>query len=220
MTEVRLVPTVIVVGRDDALRARVAHAARAGGCMVLQRNRIHPMDLLPEHGLLIIVDPGTGIPAAIPLAATLRAVPALAIVASLQPAMEVAWLATGIADVVDARTSLPVLTARIMRRISALTADRRVRVSHLSLACADRIVAWGPREASISRPQCAVLEILMRDPASVHSRDQLRFAAREDGCSDRALESLLHRLRGTVLRIGGPPIARAVPTAGYRLGLP
>jgi len=113
----------------------------------------------------------------------------------------------------------------VLRRAAARVAApgktaeaRRMRHGKLELDLDRCVVAWEGRESVLTATELGLLEILLRHPGKVYTRDEL-MEGYTDGAfvSGRTIDSHIRRLRKKLAALGGEPIETA-HGIGYKLG--
>ncbi len=78
---------------------------------------------------------------------------------------------------------------------------------------------WGEQAVVLTATEFGLLEILLRQPGRVYTRDDLidspLFA---DAVTDRTIDSHIRRLRGKFAEAGGQSVVETVHGVGYKLG--
>jgi DNA-binding response OmpR family regulator len=97
-----------------------------------------------------------------------------------------------------------------------------LQVADLSLDTATRIARRGAREIPLTTKEFAVLEVLMRHPGEVVTRERISRHAWDDNFdpASNVIDVYVGRLRRKVDADGERPLVETVRGAGYRLGEP
>lgn len=120
--------------------------------------------------------------------------------------------------------SLKELQARLLalhKRASGRTTPRRLEHGKLSLDPRTMTVCWSGAEVRLP-PKClAILELLLREPSRVVSRDEIeRLVWGEAQETSDTLRSHLHTLRRALVAAGGSDPVETLHGIGYRLHEP
>lgn len=116
---------------------------------------------------------------------------------------------------------LQVFTARVRavgRRAPAIRPDV-LSVGNLTLDTESLMVARGGVEVWLTRKEFAILELLMRRPNQIVTRNQVRDAAwpRDVDVSDSSVDVYMHSLRSKVDTKGTESLIRTVRALGYTM---
>ena len=217
---------LLVVTHDGASTAElVARSAPAATELrVLPDRRLG--DLIDDRSLdLVVVASGDDTDAGHRAARTVRAattVPLCLVTTSRREADELLAFARGCDDYVTTRVSKEVLRARLeglVARGRRWTAADGTRFACLTLDPMLRTATVHDEPLSLTRTEFDLLHALVTEQRRVVSRwELLERGWRGLAPNDHVLDVHLSRLRGKVLRAGGPRIADPVPGIGYRIG--
>ena len=120
--------------------------------------------------------------------------------------------------------SLKELLARVraLERRGPADFGARVAIGDLMLDTSQQVLWRGGERVELTRRECAVLEVLMREPGRVVRREQIERRAWPDGADHQSnvLEVLIKRLREKIDRPFGTDSIRTVRGLGYRLDVP
>lgn len=156
-----------------------------------------------------------------------RAHPSLRILmATARDAVEarIAGLDTGADDYLVKPYALGELVARL-RALLRRPADALPPVLHLgdlSLDTGNRSARRGPRSIPLTAKEYAVLEVLMRHPGQVLTREHISQHAWDDNYDpfSNVIDVYIGRLRKKIDVMGEPPMLDTIRGAGYRLAAP
>jgi two-component system copper resistance phosphate regulon response regulator CusR len=148
------------------------------------------------------------------------------IIATARDAVEdrIRGLDTGADDYIVKPYALGELVARIRavlrRPVDALPAV--LHVGDLTLDTATRVARRGGREIPLTTKEFAVLEVLMRHPREVLTREHISQHAWDDNYDplSNVIDVYIGRLRKKVDHPGERPLVETVRGAGYRLAGP
>ena len=136
----------------------------------------------------------------------------------------IAGLDTGADDYIVKPYALRELVARIraLLRRPAEVLPSVLRVGELALDTATRAAQRGAREIPLTTKEFAVLEILMRHPGAVLSREHISEHAWDQNYDpfSNVIDVYVGRLRRKIDAPGEPPMLETVRGAGYRLAVP
>jgi len=145
------------------------------------------------------------------------------IIATARDAVEdrIRGLDTGADDYIVKPYALGELVARL-RAVLRRPADALpavLKVADLALDTATRIARRGAREISLTTKEFAVLEVLMRHPGEVLTREHISQHAWDDNYDpvSNVIDVYVGRLRKKVDHTGESPLVETVRGAGYRL---
>jgi DNA-binding response OmpR family regulator len=133
----------------------------------------------------------------------------------------IAGLDTGADDYLVKPYSLGELVARIRavlrRPVEALPAV--LRVGDLALNTSSRVAMRGARRIPLTAKEFAVLEVLMRHPGAVLSREHISHHAWDDNYDplSNVIDVFIGRLRRKIDLPGEPALVETIRGAGYRL---
>ncbi len=136
----------------------------------------------------------------------------------------IAGLDTGADDYIVKPYALGELVARVRavlrRPAEALPAE--LRVADLALDTSTRVARRGTREIALTTKEFAVLEVLMRHPGAVLTRERISEHAWDDNYDpmSNVIDVYVGRLRRKIDFPDEPPLVETVRGAGYRLGPP
>jgi DNA-binding response OmpR family regulator len=152
-----------------------------------------------------------------------RAAPLRILMATARDAVEdrIAGLDTGADDYIVKPYALGELVARLralMRRPAESLPDV-LRVGDLALDTAARTAARGARPITLTTKEFAVLEVLMRHPGAVLTREHISEHAWDQNYDplSNVIDVYIGRLRRKIDATGDPPMLETVRGAGYRL---
>lgn len=136
----------------------------------------------------------------------------------------IAGLDTGADDYLVKPYALGELVARI-RALLRRPADALPPVLHLgdlALDTGNRSARRGPREIPLTAKEYAVLEVLMRHPGQVLTREHISQHAWDDNYDplSNVIDVYIGRLRRKIDLPGEPPMLETMRGAGYRLAAP
>lgn len=122
----------------------------------------------------------------------------------------------------------PYALGELVARVRALlrrpdhAAPAVLQVDELSLDPATRVARRGTREITLTTKEFAVLQVLMRAPGRVLSREYIGEHAWDDNFdpASNIIDVYIARLRRKVDAPGDEPLLSTVRGAGYRLGTP
>jgi DNA-binding response OmpR family regulator len=94
-----------------------------------------------------------------------------------------------------------------------------LRVADLSLDTGSRSAHRGPREISLTAKEFAVLEVLMRHPGTVMTREHISHHAWDDNYDplSNVIDVYIGRLRRKIDHAGEVPLVETMRGAGYRI---
>jgi DNA-binding response OmpR family regulator len=114
------------------------------------------------------------------------------------------------------------LAARIraLLRRPARAVGTILTVADLTLDTTTRTAQRGNRVIELTTKEFSVLEVLMRHPGQVVTREAISASAWDDNYDpfSNVIDVYVSRLRRKIDRSGDPPLVNAVRGAGYRLG--
>lgn len=95
-----------------------------------------------------------------------------------------------------------------------------LQVDDLTLDTGTRVAGRGDRRAELTNKEFAVLEVLMRHPGEVVTRERISASAWDDNFNpaSNVIDVFIARLRRKIDHPGEPPLLTTVRGAGYRLG--
>jgi DNA-binding response OmpR family regulator len=133
----------------------------------------------------------------------------------------IAGLDTGADDYLVKPYALGELVARL-RALLRRPADALPPVLHvgdLSLDTGNRSARRGPREIALTAKEYAVLEVLIRHPGQVLTREHISQHAWDDNYDpfSNVIDVYIGRLRKKIDLPGEPPMLETIRGAGYRL---
>lgn len=136
----------------------------------------------------------------------------------------IAGLDTGADDYLVKPYALGELVARL-RALLRRPADSLPPVLHLgdlSLDTGNRSARRGPRSITLTAKEYAVLEVLMRHPGQVLTREHISQHAWDDNYDplSNVIDVYIGRLRKKIDVMGEPPMLETIRGAGYRLAAP
>jgi two-component system, OmpR family, copper resistance phosphate regulon response regulator CusR len=145
------------------------------------------------------------------------------IIATARDAVEdrIRGLDTGADDYIVKPYALGELVARL-RAVLRRPADALpavLKVADLALDTATRVARRGAREIPLTTKEFAVLEVLMRHPGEVLTREHISQHAWDDNSDpiSNVIDVYIGRLRKKVDHPGDQPLVETVRGAGYRL---
>jgi DNA-binding response OmpR family regulator len=145
------------------------------------------------------------------------------IIATARDAVEdrIRGLDTGADDYIVKPYALGELVARL-RAVLRRPADALpavLKVADLALDTATRVARRGAREIPLTTKEFAVLEVLMRHPGEVLTREHISQHAWDDNYDpiSNVIDVYIGRLRKKVDHPGDQPLVETVRGAGYRL---
>jgi DNA-binding response OmpR family regulator len=136
----------------------------------------------------------------------------------------IAGLDTGADDYIVKPYALGELVARLralLRRPAGLV-PAVLRVADLALDTNTRVARRGAREIPLTTKEFAVLEVLMRHPGAVLTRERISAHAWDDNYDplSNIIDVYVGRLRRKIDQGEEPPLVETVRGAGYRIGAP
>jgi len=113
----------------------------------------------------------------------------------------------------------PFATEELVARLHALTrrgtaAGRRLAFGELTLDLDTRVLTRGDRAMELTPREAAVLELLLRAPRRVVTREQALTDVWDGGASPSVVDAYVMRLRA---KLGDPPLIRTVRGMGFML---
>ncbi|MEP6993688.1 MAG: response regulator transcription factor [Acidobacteriota bacterium] len=134
---------------------------------------------------------------------------------------EVAGLAEGADDYLGKPFDLEILTARVraLLRRNEIRAPRELSTGDLRLDPGKRLAWRGPNPLRLTSREFTLLELLMRSPGSVVSREEILEQAwgERDEPMSNTIDVLIGRLRRKVDSRGKPSRIETLRGMGYRL---
>ncbi len=111
---------------------------------------------------------------------------------------------------------------RAVLRRPAASVGTTLSVDDLTLDTATRVAQRGTRVIELTTKEFAVLEVLMRQPGAVLTREAISASAWDDNYDpfSNVIDVYLSRLRRKIDLPGETPLLATVRGAGYRLGAP
>jgi two-component system, OmpR family, response regulator MprA len=109
---------------------------------------------------------------------------------------------------------------RALLRRDATRKEAVLRYADLALDPATQAVYWGDRAVDLTAREYRILELLVRRPRWVMSKDAIIERVWGFGFSDSSnlVEVYVRRLRRKLEEAGAPPLIQTLRGAGYRLG--
>jgi DNA-binding response OmpR family regulator len=134
---------------------------------------------------------------------------------------KIAGLTGGADDYLTKPFAMNELVARVnaLGRRFVAPAGRIVRVGALRLNLDDREAWRGERKIELSERECALLNVMMREPGRVFSRAELseRVWAREHEYDTKLVEVFISRLRKKIDEGASEPLVKTVRHLGYTI---
>jgi DNA-binding response OmpR family regulator len=152
-----------------------------------------------------------------------RKQPLRILMATARDAVEdrIAGLDTGADDYIVKPYALGELVARLraLLRRPAESLPQVLRVGDLALDTSTRTAARGPRAIALTTKEFAVLEVLMRHPGAVLTREHISEHAWDQNYDplSNVIDVYIGRLRRKIDATGDAPMVETVRGAGYRL---
>lgn len=152
-----------------------------------------------------------------------RKAPLRILMATARDAVEdrIAGLDTGADDYIVKPYALGELVARLraLMRRPAESLPEVLRVGDLALDTAARTATRGARAITLTTKEFAVLEVLMRHPGAVLTREHISEHAWDQNYDplSNVIDVYIGRLRRKIDATGEPPMLETVRGAGYRL---
>jgi len=111
---------------------------------------------------------------------------------------------------------------RAVLRRPAASVGTVLGVDDLTLDTATRVATRGTRVIALTTKEFAVLEVLMRQPGAVFTREAISASAWDDNYDpfSNVIDVYLSRLRRKIDQPGETPLLSTIRGAGYRLGTP
>jgi DNA-binding response OmpR family regulator len=135
---------------------------------------------------------------------------------------KIAGLARGADDYLTKPFAMNELLARVNALGQSFVAPigRTLRVGDLTLTLDDREAWRGDRRIELSERECALLQVLMREPGRIFSRVELseRVWTREHEYDTALVDVFVSRLRGKIDDGASAPLINAVGRLGYAVG--
>lgn len=136
----------------------------------------------------------------------------------------IAGLDIGADDYIVKPYALGELVARLraLLRRPAESLPAVLRAGDLTLDTATRVARRGAREIPLTTKEFAVLELLMRHPGAVLTRERISAHAWDDNYDplSNVIDVYVGRLRRKIDHDGEPPLVETIRGAGYRLAAP
>lgn len=136
----------------------------------------------------------------------------------------IAGLDIGADDYIVKPYALGELVARLraLMRRPAASLPAVLRAGDLTLDTATRVARRGDREIPLTTKEFAVLELLMRHPGVVLTRERISAHAWDDNYDplSNVIDVYVGRLRRKIDHPGDAPLVETVRGAGYRLASP
>jgi len=136
----------------------------------------------------------------------------------------IAGLDIGADDYIVKPYALGELVARLraLMRRPAASLQAVLRAGDLTLDTATRVARRGDREIPLTTKEFAVLELLMRHPGVVLTRERISAHAWDDNYDplSNVIDVYVGRLRRKIDHPGDAPLVETVRGAGYRLASP
>ena len=219
--------TVLIVDDDKEMRSLVGTVLRSGGFKTVEAaSGAQAIDAHHAHQPdLIVLDVSLGDMTGLEVCRRIRkhsAVPVIFLTGASDEVDELLGFAAGGDDYV----SKPVSPRRLIARVEAQFAARerttdgpvsRYVAGPITLDSESRSVTVNGTEVRLSRIEFDVLSKLIEKPMRVVRRTELLDEIWGAFYDPHVLEVTVSRLRQKVQRAGGPRIAVAVPSVGYRL---
>lgn len=148
------------------------------------------------------------------------------VMATARDAVEarIAGLDTGADDYIVKPYALGELVARLraVLRRPAEALPTVLRVGDLTLDTATRSASRGSRSITLTAKEYAVLEVLMRHPGAVLTREQISQHAWDDNYDplSNVIDVFIGRLRRKIDLPGDVPLMETMRGAGYRIAAP
>lgn len=219
--------TVLVVDDDAEMRNMLVTVLRSGGfrtveassgAQAVEAHHAHQPDL-------ILLDVGLGDMTGLEVCRRIRkysGVPVIFLTAAADEVDELLGFAAGADDYM----AKPISPRRLIARVEAQFAGRerggdgqtsRFVAGPITLDAESRSVAVNGVDVKLSKIEFDVLSKLIEKPMRVVRRNELLDEIWGAFYDPHVLEVTVSRLRQKVQRAGGPRIAIAVPSVGYRL---
>lgn len=132
---------------------------------------------------------------------------------------KIAGLTGGADDYLTKPFAMNELVARVnaLGRRFVAPPGRTLRVGELTLKLDDREAWRGERRIELSERECALLQVLMREPGRIFSRAELseRVWQREHEYDTKLVEVFIARLRKKIDEDGSEPLIKTVRHLGY-----
>lgn len=220
---------ILIVENEYPVREMVSHGLRRAGFAVreagdaqsahaeLARRQPHVLLLdwmLPDMSGLVVTR-------ALKSDCCTRTLPIIILSARASEADKVEGLESGADDYVTKPFSIRELVARIhalMRRTTSHVVDETIRIGRLSLNPASHEVSFGARRLQIGPAEYRLLELFMRNPERVYTREQIINGIRRKQAyvGGRIVDVHILRLRKALEEVGYDSLVQTVRGAGYR----
>ncbi len=147
-------------------------------------------------------------------------IPVIVVSAKIDVDSKVNLLLAGAADYVTKPFDLKELLARIavQLRNPAIT-EPVLTFEELALHTDTRTASVGTNEVRLTRTECAILKLLMRNPTQVIPKAQLleRISADTPDCTESSLKTHISHLRAKLYQIGGKDYIESVWGIGFKM---
>lgn len=219
--------TVLVVDDEREMRDLLVSVLKSGGYRTVEANSgTQAIEAFHGHQPdLVIMDVGLGDMTGFEACRRIRkfsAVPVIFLTGATEEVDELLGFAAGGDDYVAKPVSPRRLLARVEAQFSIRdrsngTAASRFMAGPITLDCESRSVTVNGAELKLSRIEFDVLLKLIEKPMRVVRRNEMLEQIWGAYYDPHVLEVTISRLRQKVQKAGGPRIAVAVPSVGYRL---
>lgn len=147
-------------------------------------------------------------------------IPVIVVSAKIDVDSKVGMLLAGASDYVTKPFDLKELLARIAVQLrNPVVTEAVLTFDDLTLHADTRAASVGAEEARLTRTECAILKLLMRNPTQVIPKAGLleRISADTPDCTESSLKTHISHLRAKLYQISGKDYIESVWGIGFKM---